>query len=102
MQGNGTAKLRAQFCLAAMVIWQCFGGKNGRRSLPACRRILTLWASPQTDKTDAQKRTERASDPNRPWHPDGPAFPLLLAAGSYGGRAAGERLPAGPRQGFVR
>src|SRR5581483_1587205 len=87
------------------ILPSCHGGLalfHGPRGLPVWSRILTLWASPQTDKTNAQKRTERASDPDRPRHPDGPAFPQLLAAGAAGGRTAGKRLSAGARQGLVR
>src|ERR1700682_1553530 len=48
-----------------------------------------------TDSTDAQKRTKRIIDPNRPRHADGPAFPLLLDAGAPCRGIAAGRLPAG-------
>src|ERR1700733_13502055 len=58
--------------------------------------------NPTTDKSNAQKRTERAFNPDRTGHADGATFPLLLAAGSACRGTAGERLPASPRQDHVR
>src|SRR5580704_2048845 len=55
-----------------------------------------------TDSTDAQKRTKRIIDPDRPRHADGPAFPLLLDAGAAGRGTAGGRMPAGAGQDHVR
>src|SRR5580704_10881741 len=55
-----------------------------------------------TDNTDAQKRTERIIDPDRPRHAHGPAFPLLLDAGAACRRASGGRVPAGAGQDHVR
>src|SRR5580704_14420922 len=55
-----------------------------------------------TDSTDAQKRTKRIIDPDRPRHAHGPAFPLLLDAGAPCRGIAARRMPAGAGQDHVR
>src|SRR5262249_33107885 len=55
-----------------------------------------------TEVSDAEKRTERPGDADRPLHTNGPALPLLLAARPDGRRAAGERMPTGAGQDPVR
>src|ERR1700730_12097893 len=54
------------------------------------------------EQLDAQERTERLVDANRPRHPDGPGVPQLLAAGPDGRGAAGDRMPAGAGQDPLR
>jgi len=49
-------------------------------------------------RAHAQARTERSADPHRPRHAHGPAVPQLLDPGAPPRGAAGERLPAGPRE----
>src|SRR5882672_8465409 len=48
--------------------------------------------------SDAEKRTERISHPDRPRNPDGPVVPQLLGAGAAGERTTRERMPAGAGQ----
>src|ERR1700733_14665060 len=102
------APLRAHFCLAVMTprgAPPCmFRGCRCGRS--ACRggaeSLLSRQRPLATDSTDAQKRTERTFDPDRPRHAHGPAFPLLLDAGAPCRGTAGGRMPAGAGQDHVR
>src|ERR1700729_1422221 len=103
------APLRAYFCLPVMT------PRAARRhacSAAAIAGVRLAGEGPNpysqrqrplaTDSTDAQKRTERIIDPDRPWHADGAAFPLLLDAGAPRRGAAGGRMPAGAGQDHVR
>src|SRR5580693_7802938 len=103
------APLRAYFCLAVMT------PRAARRhacSAAAVAGVRLAGAGPSPysqrqrplamDSTDAQKRTERTFDPDRPRYAHGPAFPLLLDAGAACRGVAGGRMPAGTGQNPVR
>src|SRR3984957_535366 len=103
------ARLRAYFCLAVMAPraahrHACSAATvagvrlAGEGPNPYSQRQRPL----ATDSTDAQKRTERTFDPDRPRHADGPAFPLLLDAGAPCRGTAAGRMPAGAGQDHVR
>src|SRR5580658_869005 len=103
------APLRPYFCVAVMTPRAArrhaspaaaFAGVRlaGEGPNPYSQRQRPL----ATDSTDAQKRTERIIDPDRPRHTDGAAFPLLLDAGAPRRRAGGGRMPAGAGQDPIR
>src|ERR1700722_443601 len=103
------APLRPYFCPAGMT------PRVARRHACSAATVAAVWLAGEgpnpysqrqrplaTDSTDAQKRTERIIDPDRPRHAHGPAFPLLLDAGAARRRAAGGRMPTGAGQDHVR
>src|ERR1700689_4426848 len=103
------ARLRAHFCLAVMTpratrrhacsAATVAGARlAGEGPNPYSQRQRPL----ATDSTDAQKRTERIIDPDRPRHVHGPAFPLLLDAGAPCRGTAAGRMPASVGQDHVR
>src|ERR1700722_9613778 len=103
------APLRPYFCPAGMT------PRVARRHACSAATVAAVWLAGEgpnpysqrqrplaTDSTDAQKRTERTFDPDRPRHAHGPTFPLLLDAGAPCRGTAGGRVPAGAGQDHVR
>src|SRR3984957_14767353 len=103
------APLRAYFCLAVMT------PRAARRHACSAATVAGVRLAAEgpnpysqsqrplaTDSTDAQKRTERTFDPDRPRHAHGPTFPLLLDAGAPCRGTPPGRVPAGAGQDHVR